>query len=388
MWKIRNPELVWRTILGGMASTGQATGETLRPAIRDRTGAWVLARHEHVLAAANDPRTFSSRVSRHLNIPNGMDGEEHARFRKLVERYMNPQRVAGLEGRFREIATGLIGSLPRDRKVEAVSGIGSPFAVRAQSTWLGWPADIEVTLLDWMEENRAASRSGNRERQAAVAEHFNRIIGSLVEARLESGEEPGDLTTELVAERVNGRPLAFGEVVSILRNWTAGDLGSIAACIGVVICHLVNDPELQERWRHQRPDPAGLDREIDEMLRIEDPFTASRRVTTCPVEIGGELIPAGEPVRLSWAEANRDPEVTGDPDAFRPEKNAPRNLVYGAGPHVCPGRALATLEIRVMIEELLDATAGLEPDPDLSPVRASPPQGGFRAVPLRLRAIA
>jgi cytochrome P450 len=221
-----------------------------------------------------------------------------------------------------------------------------------------------------------------------VAESFDRIIRTLVEATPGSGRHgPQGVTAELVAERIDGRPLAIEEVVSILRNWTAGDLGTIAACLGVVVEHLARDPELQHRWRHDRLESGEIDREIDELLRIDDPFTASRRITTCPIEIGGRELPGGERVRLGWAEANRDPEVFGDPDAFRPTENAAHNLVYGTGTHVCPGRGLATLELRIAVEELLAATDDLEPIPGRAPVRARPPQGGFHSVPVRLRTL-
>ena len=369
-------------------SGGPVGEETACPVVRDATGAWVLRRHEDVLAAALDPQRFSSRVSRHLNIPNGMDGEQHARYRKLVERYMSPERTDRLEGRFREIARELVDSLPRDRPLDAVSGVGSRFAVRAQSAWLGWPADAEESLIEWMDENRAAARSSSLEMSKAVADRFDRIIRALVEARRDPAGCPDtDVTAELIAARIDGRPLTVGEIVSILRNWTAGDLGTIAACIGVVIRRLTTDPALQDRWRDHRPEAADMNREIDELLRIDDPFTVSRRVTTCPVSFGDQAIPAGARIRLDWAEANRDPEVVGDPEAFRPVENAGHNLVYGIGPHVCPGRGLATLEIRVVVEELL-ARISLEPDPELEPVRAEAPQGGFESVPVRLRELA
>lgn len=366
-------------------STGETTAGTC-PIRRDESGAWVLERHDDVVAAALDPATFSSRVSRHLNVPNGMDGEEHLRFRALVDRHLAPARIDKLEPRFREIAARLVASLPFDRPVEAVSAIGARFAVRAQSAWLGWPALLEQPLLDWVEENREVARSRDPRRAGEVAERFDRIIRSLLETRRATGcDGDADVTTALMAERVGGRPLTQEEIVSILRNWTAGDLGSIAACVGVIVHRLAVNPALQDRWRGRDAGRAELEAGIDELLRIDDPFISNRRVTTREVEVGGHAIPAGERVRLDWAAANRDPEVTGDPDAYRPERNAPHNLVYGIGPHVCPGRGLATLELRLVIEELLASTARLELVPGREPTRAAPPHGGFQTVPVLLR---
>jgi len=378
----------WSPTSAAVAADQRGAYDAMRercPVARDGTGAWTLFRHDDVARAALDPATFSSRVSRHLNVPNGMDGGEHTRFRAIVDRHLAPAVVARLEPRFRRIAANLVRSLPRDRTVEVVSELGARYAVRAQSDWLGWPAGLEGALLRWMDDNHAATRSRELTRTAAVAERFDGIVRSLIEARRRAGDEaPDDVTTELLGEQVDGRPLTDEEIISILRNWTAGDLGSIAACIGVVVRRLAVDPALQDRLRSLRPDSAALEPEIDEMLRIDDPFVSNRRVATTDVEVGGRRIRAGERVALNWTAANRDPEVMGDPDAYRPAENAPHNLVYGIGPHVCPGRGLATLELRVAIEELLAATSAIDPAPDSDPTRETPPRGGFRTVPVLL----
>lgn len=355
------------------------------PVARDETGAWVLSGHAEAVAAANDPAVFSSRASRRLNIPNGMDGEQHARYRSLVDRYLAPERVIRLAPCFRQIAVTLIRGLPRGEPVEAVGEIGARFAVRAQSAWLGWPAELEETLLGWLAENRAAARARDRERTAAAAERFDRIIRSLIETRRRAGAEaPPDVTTQLLGERVAGRRLSDEQIIVILRNWTAGDLGSIAACIGVVVQRLAVDRDLQDRWRNARPGRGRIEAGIDEILRIDDPFTFNRRLATTDVEVAGCPILGGDQVKLNWAAANRDPSVFGDPDDFRPRENAPHNLVYGSGPHACPGRALATLELRVITEELLAATGRIEPAPGLEPKRELPPYGGYLSLPILL----
>ena len=103
-----------------------------------------------------------------------------------------------------------------------------------------------------------------------------------------------------------------------------------------------------------------MDAIIDEILRIDDPFLSNRRITTCPVEVAGVKIPANARVKLHWTSANRDEEVFGDPDAFDPVGNAENNLVYGIGRHVCPGRLLSTVELRIATRELLADTNSIE----------------------------
>ena len=111
--------------------------------------------------------------------------------------------------------------------------------------------------------------------------------------------------------------------------------------------------------------------------------TASRTATV-DTTLGGASIGAGEKVTLWWASANRDEAVFGDADRFDPEDNAERNLVYGIGPHVCPGRPLATMELRIITQELLAATSAIELAPGETPERELAPVGGYRRMPVLL----
>ncbi|UJP40284.1 cytochrome P450 [Cellulomonas palmilytica] len=352
------------------------------PVAHGPDGAWTLFSHADVTGTALDHSTFSNAVSRHLQVPNGLDGAEHTTFRAVVDRYFTPERMAAVEPVVVQVADELVGTLDVPGPVDAVA-LGARFAVRAQSAWLGWPADLEEELLAWVAENRAATRSRDRARTAAVAAHFTRIITALTAAR-RGDEAPDDVTTELVRDRVDGRPLTDEEVVSILRNWTGGDLASMALCVGVVLTYLADHPDLQAHLRAGVPD-RELDRVLDEILRIDDPFVSNRRIATQSVTIGGREVAAGDQVLVHWTAANRDPRVFGDPDGFDPDAHAPYNLVWGIGKHVCPGRPLATLELRALTRAVLAATTAVEPDPARARERERPPAGGWASAPLVLR---
>ncbi|MEO8170306.1 MAG: cytochrome P450, partial [Oxalobacteraceae bacterium] len=169
------------------------------------------------------------------------------------------------------------------------------------------------------------------------------------------------------------------EIVSILRNWTVGELATMAACVGILAHYLAGHPQLQQQLRQQ---PALLPAAIDEILRIHAPLIANRRVTTKPVEIGGRALAAGERITVIWASANRDEAVFGEPDAFRLDRDPAQNLLYGAGIHVCPGAPLARLELRIIIEELLKHTSQIALAPGKQALRAAYPGSGFSALPL------
>ncbi|MFV0665135.1 cytochrome P450 [Denitromonas sp.] len=352
------------------------------PVVRNVAGEWVLLRHADVAAAALDHERFSSAVSRYLQVPNGLDGDAHSRYRELIERYLSRDALAPFVPVFERVAAQLVAALPKGTVLDAVSDIGAVFAVRAQCQWLGWPAELEPRLLAWMQENHAATRSGDRAWTSDVAEQFDEIVRSVIQPRRAADDNAlDDVTTRLCRDKVDGRLLTEPELVSILRNWTGGDLGSIALCVGVLVAHLAVQPGLVARLR-RAPD-SEVEAIIDEVLRLDDPFVSNRRITTCPVRIGGVDIPGGARVKLNWTSANRDEAVFGS-NRFDPERNAPTNLVYGIGKHVCPGRLLATWELRIALQALLASAQTIELAPDDPPEREVAPVGGYHRVPVVL----
>lgn len=374
---------LWEPLSAESLADQRATydrGRATCPVARSPRGV-TLFRHADVAAAALDPATFSSAVSGYRQVPNSLDPPEHAAFRAVIDPFFTSERMRELEPRVRACAERIVSAVPRDAVVDAVVDIGYPFAVHAQVEWLGWHG-VEERLVAWMVENHAATRSADRSQTAAVAAAFDEIVAEQVRGRRARGDAaPADPTTELLRVRVEDRPLSDADVVSILRNWTAGDLGSIAAALGVVIHFLATHPDVQAELR---ADASGLAPAIDEMLRIDDPFLVNRRLVTRDTDVAGFRLDAGTRVYLNWTSANRDEAVFDDPDAYRPAENAAHNLVYGAGVHVCPGRPLATLELVAATDALLQHTTSIGLADDVAAERETYPVGGWRRLPIRL----
>ncbi len=350
--------------------------------VRNVAGEWVLLRHADVVTAAMDHERFSSGVSRYLQVPNGLDGEEHTLFREVIERHLSEEALTPFLPVFEGVASQLVSELPTGQVLDAVGDIGAVFAVRAQCAWLGWPAELEPRLLQWMNDNHEATRSGDRAWMADVADQFDEIIRSVILPRRVAGSgAPDDVTTRLCRDEVDGRCLTEAELVSILRNWTGGDLGSIALCVGVIVAHLAEEPPMLE-WLRAATD-SEMDAIIDEILRMDDPFVSNRRITTCPVTVAGREIPSGARVKLHWTSANRDEDVF-DKGRFDPEGHAEANLVYGIGKHVCPGRLLSTWELRVAVRALVSAVGSIEMVSHDALEREVAPVGGYQRVPVVL----
>ncbi|WP_229332570.1 cytochrome P450 [Spiribacter halobius] len=193
------------------------------------------------------------------------------------------------------------------------------------------------------------------------------MVALLDERRALGDDAPPDRTTRLLHEQVDGRRLTDAEIVSILRNWTMGEVGTLAASLGIIGAFLAGHPAEQERLR---ADPAAVPDAIEEVLRLHGPLLANRRRVTRDTTIAGQPVAAGDRVTLLWVPANRDPAAFSGPLAYRPARDQSRNLLWGEGLHVCPG---APLDV-----------AGLAPQPQATPQPAVYPASGFASVPLRL----
>lgn len=346
------------------------------------SGNWAVLRHDDALTVLDDPVTYSNSVSQHLSVPNGMDPPEHTVFRRIVDRYYGTTQMVAFEPTCRQIVTELIDELPRVREVDFMSEFAEPFANRLQCAFMGWPDRLRAPLREWTKKNHRATLAADRTAMSAVAMEFDSYIREQLDERRAAGQDaPDDVTTALLRETVEGRALTDEEIVSIVRNWTVGELGTIAASIGIVGGYLAEHPELQALLRADR---SLAERASDEILRIHPPLIANRRRTTCPVQLGGRDIPEGERLLVVWASANRDEAAFDDPDAFRLDRDPSQNLLYGRGVHYCPGAPLARLELRVFIEELLAASTQIKLGADTEAINAHYPASGYASLPIIL----
>ncbi|WP_347330583.1 cytochrome P450 [Marinimicrobium locisalis] len=345
---------------------------------------WSVFRHEDVLKVVEDHETFSNQASKHRSVPNGLDMPEHTPYRKLIEPFFSRARMAWFEPLCREVSAELVGKALNRREVDIIPELAENFALKIQCAFLGWPDSLQEPLRQWAHENHEATLAGDREAMGEIAQRFSRYIHELLENRREQGEgAPNDVTTEIMNSRINGEPISEEDIVSILRNWTVGEVGTIAASIGLLMKYLAEQPELQETLRRE---PDHIPEAVDEILRIHGPLLTNRRRATRAVTLGERAIGCEERVTVNWVSANRDEAVFPEPDRFRWGRDQSQNLLYGAGLHVCPGAPLARLELRVFIEELLAATGGFTPTPGRSPVGAHYPASGYQHLWLDFRA--
>lgn len=371
-WDPRSPE-----VLADQISAYDRMRGTCPVAHSDYLG-WSLFSHQDVLQVITDHEAFSNVVSRHPSVPNGMDPPQHTLYRAMIEPYFAPERIAAFEPVFREIARDLVESFGKDLSQDVIGAFAEPYAVRIQCGFLGWPQSLHTPLLQWIYRNRAATLARDTGAMASVALEFDGHIRAQLAVRERAGDAASDdLTTCLLRQEVDGRRLEPSEIVSILRNWTVGELGTIAACVGIILDFLARHPDVQDRLRRDR---SGLAPAIEEILRLHGPLVSNRRVATRTVTVGGQTFSAGDRITVMWTSANRDGAVFPDAERFRPERDQSQNLLYGAGIHVCPGAMLARMQLIVVLDELLGGLGPFVPRPGTEPVRAIYPASGFSSL--------
>ncbi len=354
-------------------------------------GYWALLRYDDVLAAAGDPELFTTTVQNVVprlaftgrRPPLHLDPPEHTPYRRALNPYFTPAKMAALEPRLREIVAGLL-----DPIVAAGGGdICAEYTHRL-------PGYVFAEFFNLTPELGMAIREATREFVDAVqrVEHENvkrtslalyDIARTIIEMRQADPLDPADdPTTGLLAARVDGEPLPEDMLLGTIRQFIV--VGMVAPCvfIGSMVVHLARNPEVQSRLR---ADPRLIPAAVEEYLRLLTPYRGFARTPTRDVEIGGRLLRKDEPVALVYASANRDESVFPDPDRFvlgRP--NIGRHLAFGAGPHRCAGAPLAVLMLRVTLEELLSRTSSIDVDGDIK--MTGWPEWGTLSVPVALAA--
>jgi len=334
--------------------------------------AWVVTRHEDVLAVLKDHRRFGSavyraRAAQHtpearavlatgpIAAPSlvDVDPPEHTRLRAAVTRALPAQRIAALEPRLRRLTGRLIDGFELRGRADFMDRFARRLPTMVIGSLLDVPEADFASLQAWSDD-RTALMFGNvaPDAQPALARsavEIQRYILDLAERRRAS---PGDdLASELIrAGDAGDAPLSTVEVAALLRLlFTAGFETTIKLLGSAILCLLSE----RERWCAIVEDADRIPAVVEEMLRLDGPVVSTMRTTREAVEMGGVAIPEGALVQVLLASGNHDAETFAEPGRYDSERErAGAHLGFGFGVHFCVGAPLARLEMRVALEEL------------------------------------
>ncbi len=356
----------------------------------DELGFWALSRHDDVVSALHDPDTFCSRYGITLEEGNPLpmllttDPPEHTRLRRLVSRAFTPRRVADLEPSIRTLSTGYLEAV-RDRDaIDLIADYAALLPMDVISKMLGVPDSDQHQLRAWSDAllHREEGVPDVTPEGVEAATHLYKYFSAFVADRR---AHPGgdDFTAALIAAEADGEALTDEQVVGFCFLLIIAGNETTTKLLGN--CMLA-----MQRFPSERAKVVGdfsrIPDAIEEILRYEGSTQLMARTTTRAVEFHGEKIDSGARVLLLLGSANRDERVWEHADVYDIDRAGPAHHVgFGHGIHVCLGAALARLEMRVSLEELLARAPGYEIDESGLERMHSGNVRGYARMPMRVR---
>jgi cytochrome P450 len=346
--------------------------------------AWVVTRYDDVVSVVQDAKRYTSAnaiapgalpadvqailAQGYNRVPNLIDTDppEHSRMRNVIGKAFTTQRIAALEPKIRAIAVELIDGFAREGKADLLKRFAFPLPGLVICDLLGVPHIDLDQLKQWSDDFMSIiSLTDSHERLLAAAHGYVGFQRYIVEQLEERSRQPReDLLSVLVPESLGGSaPISLEEAIAMSIAVMASGHETTTHLILNALLLLIQHPEQMQMLRQN---PALIPNAIEETLRFESPSRCIFRTTAVDVELGGVALPANSCVIVIWPSANRDERRFTDADRFdslRPDAN--RHLGFGKGVHFCIGAALARLEGKIALEELLDRLPSLRLQPNV-----------------------
>jgi cytochrome P450 len=292
-----------------------------------------------------------------------LNGEQHARLRRLVHPYFTPKAADRYRPAMREFLAELWERIADRGRCDFVTDFAKQYPALMIARVVGAPlADAaELHRLSNLLQSQfdAIALMTRRDELEQAAAEFDAYVRRLVDARRSS---PGDdLVSAMIAAEEEGDRLSNEECVSLVRDVLNGGVDTTQSALAHGIRLFAGAPG---QWAALADDTELAPQAAEEVLRFEPvaPFTS--RVLLEDVEFRGVSFPAGTVVFASAWNANREAE--GDADAQRfditAERGAAKSLTFGAGAHFCLGANLARAELQEALAFLAPRMRGLELD--------------------------
>lgn len=337
--------------------------------LRTPIGAMVIGR-DQVQALLSDRRLRSALpdLVRMQGVTDGMlperfgtsilalEGEEHTRLRKLVNRAFTPRAVEVHRHHMRAVLDDLVAPLRGTGRSEVMSELLDHYPIRVMCHLLGVPEEDHDQFATW-------NRSITWALSFQLGEHHEEVewgmtnMAAYVEGLIaERRRDPrDDMVTALVqAEEADDR-LTDREINNMVSALLFAGYDTTRNQLGLGLWVFTQHPE---QWRKLADDPTLAAPAVEEVMRYHGAVGGTPRMVVSDVELDGHLVPAGTLLMLSTSAANHDPAVYDDPWTFDITVPREAHLTFGGGPHYCLGASLARAEM----QEALPILAAAMPD--------------------------
>jgi len=352
---------------------------------------YALSRFEDVERGFVDHHTFSSAhggvleaIKAGYTAPSGVfimeDPPVHTAHRGVLARVFTPKKMHALEPQIRAYCADVLDPLVANERFDFVVDLGAKMPMRVIGMLLGIPEEDQEAIRRQADE-RIRREPGKPHRYRA--NHFtdDEFFGDYIDWRAEHPSD--DLMTELLLvefedETGTVRRLTRGEILTFVKVLASAGNETTNRLIGWTGKVLGEHPDQR---RELAADRSLIPNAIEEILRFEPPSINGARFVARDVELYGETVPAGSAMMLLRGAANRDHRMfPPDGDVFDIHRRIDHHLTFGYGIHFCLGAALARLEGRVALDEVLSRFPDWEVDTDHAELDSSLVRG-WRSLP-------
>jgi cytochrome P450 len=352
---------------------------------------YALSRFADVERALLDPQTFISGrggiielIRANIEMPPGVlifeDPPVHSVHRSLLSRVFTPKRVAALEPQIRAFCARSLDPLIGAGEFDFIADLGAQMPMRVIGMLLGIPEEDQEAVRDRTDSN-LRTKPGEPMR---VSENFvdGEMFADYIDWRAEHPSD--DIMTELLNAEFTDetgaiRRLTRGELLTYLTVIAGAGNETTTRLIGWTGKVLADHPA-------QRKELAGdrslIPNAIEEILRFEPPAPHVARYVARDVELYDHVVPEGSIMMLLHGSANRDDRRYPDGDSFDIHRKMGQPLTFGFGIHFCLGAALARMEGRLALDEVLTRFPKWEVDWDRAKIAPTSTVRGWETLPV------
>lgn len=278
------------------------------PFAADRTRAWrelreageavssgdeiILTSAEAVEFAAKRPEIFSSaRAFDRLGspvplVPIAIDPPDHTRFRRMLDPFFSPKKMAERESELRRQAGELIDAIVARGECDVVTDLATPFPSQVFLTLFGLPLADRDRLVQWKDAILQFTDPGATEATPEVMAHALELFTYLTEhiAERRANSTGSDMLTQLIQDTEEGG-MSDNEILGLCFLFVLAGLDTVTSAVGFSLARLATDAEMRHRIAN---DLSLIPAFIEDILRVDGPVPFAPRVTTEEVEVGGQ----------------------------------------------------------------------------------------------------
>lgn len=357
-------------------------------------GFWSITRHADIIEIERNVDVFTNRCNLlPLPIPDATlardidhnliltDPPRHQFLRRVIMSAFTPKAVSRLHDRIKVLTTEIIDAVIEKGTCDLVD-VAAYVPIEVVAEMVDIPEADRAQMFMW-----ANATLGSADPEVAKLMDAREAAEQMFEYARELGqrrrENPGeDIFSAIAAARENGEMLSDVDLgCFFLLLATAGNETTRTQILQGMLT-LIQHPE---QMRKLQENQSLLPNAIEEMLRFCTPAMCFGRKALRDVEVGGQLIKAGQQVVLWYCSGSRDEAVFADPDRFDIERvNAREHLAFGAkgGIHQCLGNMLARTELLAAFSAILDRMPDIQLDGPVVRLRSNF-ANGIKQMPVR-----